>query len=379
MPRECAYCPAAAAKKCASCGKAYYCSQKCQRADWKHHIFNCDPPREINTAYRLCRAVFKNQLPEDEETQADYGFSRTTDARESQKLLGLYIGLFLYSNVDPRDVHRWRKNGNLLQEIRRIYDAKPPSSRGGYYPWILENQHILDPNTNSTFNPLEFQLKKTWAYIGGDPNPPYPDQDRIIESWSEKRRQVWVLYYNILAGYHPPPDQMVWVEFGFCICRSELEESSLAMFYTDIIISKGCPFDEFVAVHTNSSIPSLFPKYAADSEWANNQRLRQLLEESPIKSVWRLKAYVYQTIEQHEMLVSFRMDYGIINCRGVVALLQLLKDTYKRVFEHQDGDPDKLHEEAMQGTTFDYVDGLLKLKKKDRAVLRRLMKNRHST
>jgi hypothetical protein len=379
MPRECAYCPAIATKKCASCGKASYCSQKCQRAHWKHHIFSCEPPRQINTAYKLCRAAFKNIFPEDEETLVDYGFNKTTDAREFQNLLGLYIGLFVHSNVDPKDVHRWRKNGILLQEIKRIYDAKTPSTRGGYYPWLLENQHILDPN--STFDPLELHEKKTWAHIGGDPNLPDADRVHTIKSWPEKKYQVWILYYSILSGFHPSPDQTSWVEFGFCTCRSELEESGLAFFYTDIIKSNGCPFDEFVAAHTNTNIPSLFPKYAAgpNNKWANNQHLCQLLEQDPIKSVWRLKAYVYQTMEQPEMLVSFRMDYGIINCQGVTTLLQLLKDTYKRVFEHQDGDPDKLHEAAMQGATFDYIDGLIKLKKKDRAVLRRLMKNRHST
>jgi len=103
--------------------------------------------------------------------------------------------------------------------------------------------------------------------------------------------------------------------------------------------------------------------------------MKDFLEDDGRKSVWYLKAYVYQELKQTTIIPSFRVDYGIINCGGVLTHLQLLKDTYRKVFEHPKGDPLELHKACIAGKIYEYVGSLLKIKKKEEKLLRRLMQN----
>lgn len=64
------------------------------------------------------------------------------------------------------------------------------------------------------------------------------------------------------------------------------------------------------------------------------------------------------------------MDYGFSNCKTEEENVEL-KDVYRTFFDLRDADPIKLHEAAIEGRLFEYVGGLVKLKKK----FRRLMKN----
>jgi hypothetical protein len=84
-----------------------------------------------------------------------------------------------------------------------------------------------------------------------------------------------------------------------------------------------------------------------------------------------LKAYVYQK----QIIPCLGVDYGISNYSEAVTHLQLLKNTYRKAFEHPNGHPLELHKACVTGRIFAYVNGILKIKKKDAKVLRRLMTN----
>ena len=42
-----------------------------------------------------------------------------------------------------RTVHDWRVHGVLVDQIIAAYSQFPEGSRGLYYPWFLQNEHII--------------------------------------------------------------------------------------------------------------------------------------------------------------------------------------------------------------------------------------------
>ena len=46
---ECEKCVKSAPKKCSSCKKVYYCSQECQKQDWKFHKISCQKKNDKET------------------------------------------------------------------------------------------------------------------------------------------------------------------------------------------------------------------------------------------------------------------------------------------------------------------------------------------
>jgi hypothetical protein len=165
--------------RCAGCSPTVvYCSKACQIAHWPTHIFVtvCYQYRgkTVPTAYHLRRACFRDLLPTDKQTLEDYGFNRAFTPANQSMLLGLYQGLFTCYEIPPKAVHTWRRDGILIQEIRRVYEEVPSQFGGGsYYPWFLEHQDLLDPSLKSSTKVAEdFILEATmraWRHIGGRP------------------------------------------------------------------------------------------------------------------------------------------------------------------------------------------------------------------
>ena len=145
-------------KHCSGCKKVYYCSTYCQDSDWALHIFDCKPHR-VKTAHHLARAVYEDVIPSHPQTCEDYGFNRAVTAEEKSKLIGLYIGMSMtlvhpiffnvhtglikLMRIPARTVHDWRISGVLVDEIKAAYFQLPEGSRGLYFPWFLENEHII--------------------------------------------------------------------------------------------------------------------------------------------------------------------------------------------------------------------------------------------
>jgi hypothetical protein len=123
---------------------------------------------------------------------------------------------------------------------------------------------------------------------------------------------------------------------------------------------------------------TLFQRYGFEEQILRMSYLRDFFEDIGVKSVWYLKAYVYQKQEPEQLIASVGVEYGIYNCSEAVNHLQLLKNTYRKVFEHRNGNPLELHKACMTGTIFAYVNSILKIKKKDMKVLRGLVTNPYS-
>jgi hypothetical protein len=360
------------------CQKVQYCSEKCQHAHWKRHIFDCkrDPSKPILTAYYLYLAVIRDQFPQDPDTLRDYGFDNVETPEDKSKLLGLYIGIFLSRGVEPIDVHRWRKKGTLVQEIINAFERESKYTKGSYYPWFLQNQHLLDPSWSPEDREIS-RILETWRWVGGSASDTHQQHRDIFDNWDTQRQECFIFYHILRCGWHPSPDMRICVSFGFATCRGEWGERSLAAAYNAVILGGGCnsSWTSFAKHSKKNNMLALFRRYGQKDQVISMPYMKDLFEDSMTKSVWDLKAYVYQELKPTEMVPSFRVDYGIVNCAGFITHLQLLKDTYKQVFEHLQGDPLELHRACITGNIYEYVSGLLKIKKKEGKVLRRLMKN----
>lgn len=146
MPRSCRVCQAKATKKCSGCQNAWYCSQACQHRNWAYHIFKCKHSKRIPPAYYLLQATAWDEFPKDKRTLEDYGFTKVWDADDRSNLLGVYRDLFAYVGVKPGELHRWWKEGVLVQEAKKVFEKTPFEKRGPHYPWFVKNERFLDPN-----------------------------------------------------------------------------------------------------------------------------------------------------------------------------------------------------------------------------------------
>lgn len=119
------------------------CGARCdEEADSPYHTFRCSK-RAVDTADHLALAWLEDKLPEDPGTLEDFGFSAFLSFEGRSKLLGLYIGL-LCQNISTRTLHKWQVDGNLSDKIVSTYVTLPENNRGGYFPWFLENRHLLE-------------------------------------------------------------------------------------------------------------------------------------------------------------------------------------------------------------------------------------------
>ncbi|KAG1852431.1 hypothetical protein DFJ58DRAFT_411380 [Suillus subalutaceus] len=375
MVRECNACRESSnLKRCSGCHKVWYCSVTCQKSHWVRHIFACKPRRPITTADHLALAVRNNDLPQDPQTCEDYGFDRAFTVENRCNLLGLYIGLMDPNRIGitPKTIDDWRVRGVLVEEIKAAYYKIPTESRGGYFPWFLQNQHTLNPSAagDSQLNDEgDAMVLRAWRFTGGaETDSPADIKARLI-SMPHDRQTCHVFYALLLSRLFPAPIDNLWIPFGFCSCACEEEEMYLSTRYQALIAK--CTFDEFCDAFSSARILDLFRK---NGIVVDVRYLADVLQNHDMhKSVWDLKQFAIQTNEQNpegRMVNSVACDYGFMNCRKD-AEVQALKKVYRSFFERHDADPLALHDAAIRGNIFGYLGSLIKLNRK----YERLMKN----
>jgi len=309
-----------------------------------------------------------DEFPEDPQTCDDYGFTRTFTGSDRSKLFGLYIGLLIYQKVSPRSLHEWRKEGRLVEMIKESYEKLPPGNRGGYYPWFLENQHVLDHSKIPPTDPAYDTMMRAWRYAGGSPTTPLKEMIKIRDTWPEKKQKCFYFCVLLLSDWHPSPEQDLWIKFGFCVSQSQSDEGSVTALYKRLIAT--CTFDEFHTAYSSSTLIALFHAKGLGTDLRNIRHLEDVLEHCSVShtSVWSLKQYVMA--EKIRLVPSIIVDYGFLNCKSEEEHKKL-KKVYKAFFDLDHADPIGLHDAAMEGKLFEYVGGSVKLPKK----CRRLMKN----
>ncbi|KAJ6520360.1 hypothetical protein C8R45DRAFT_808200 [Mycena sanguinolenta] len=378
MNQECKACGKPASKRCAGCTvpTAWYCSTDCQRHNWAEHRFECHPR---STADHLALAVRKNLIPDDPQTCEDFGFARAFSIENKSSLLGLYIGLIERLQVSPKKVRQWQTEGKLVENIKATFSTLPAHSRGGYYPWFLRNQWILDPKLPAPRNPANEMMTRGWQYVRGRPNTDSPDRIAAeMSSWPEEKRACQLLCNLILSQMHPSPELEIWVTFGFCACHDEEDERRLARVYTELIQFGKCTFEELYRAYQTSALTALFDSKGLRAQTETISHLDEVLKRSPrvFPSVCYLKQLVMTQGKGPEPIPSVTADYGFINCVDERET-SLLKDLYRQIFALPRARADlmKLHVACIQGKLYDFVGRLIKLQKRDQKIFKRLLRN----
>ncbi|KAH7890143.1 hypothetical protein F5I97DRAFT_642652 [Phlebopus sp. FC_14] len=378
MPRQCHFCHGrsddydeANLKRCSGCQKVYYCSTSCQKYDWVSHIFDCKPRRPINTADYLALAVRQNLLPQHPQTCDDYGFSRAFDPQDKSKLLGLYIGLIEVMEISPKTIHNWRVRGVLIDEIKLAYYKIPETSRGGYFPWFLQNEHLLTggpPSEAQMRSEGDAMILRAWQYTGGNPKDSAESVRAAISCLDAEEQKCHALYALLLTKWHPCPSLPIWIDFGFCACEGEEEEMWLGGRYQELISE--CTFKEFCNAFRSSTLLDLFGAKEIIMDLISSS-VQDVLR-GPHKSVWCLKQVALQDDPNFQVPNPVWFDYGFMNCKNDSEKRQLRR-VYKAFFASPGADPLALHEAAIKGKIHGYVSNIVKGTKNPK--FERLMKN----
>ena len=157
------------------------------------------------------------------------------------------------------------------------------------------------------------------------------------------------------------------MEFGFCVCRDERGERSVAALYKQLIARS--TFNEFYHSYDTSGLIALFNAKGLGGALRNIPYLEDILRNSSIKkSVWHLKAFVMA--RDAKLILSAAWDYGFFNCKTEDERAEL-KDVYTKYFQSPQANPIKLHEACLDGKLYEHVGCTVKLKKKFNRLMKR--------
>lgn len=359
------------------------------------HLTKCCA-RSITTADQLLHDAREDRIPRDEQTREDFGFSRCRDWNEESHLFGLYQGLLLYLHIDSVQLNKWKQEGLLVSKITETFEKVPEANRGGYFPWFLRHQYILDYST-----PLAKVAVLERAIDAAVMNlPPEERFEDLRQLEPPAKRDCFIFYALALISAHPNPNWVeldLWYDFGFAVCANEYDEGRLGSAYSKLVggnrffeeydrsIGSGpsslanvatCSFEEFWLAWQDGNLAKLFERYglgnAFNSSYPPLQGIR--FQDSsflkfmsfPIKqhtlrpSVWRIKHLLAlddnQPLRNFPQIVAAGQEYGFtshLNARTKIALRQF----YRQLLENND--PLEVHEAKNRGELLRYAESRL--------------------
>ncbi len=293
-------------KCCAGCKAVWYCSKRCQREDWRRHIFDCNRP--IPTAYYLSRAVFADLIPVHAQTRQDFGFDKAEllGGTAQSYLLGLGIGVIQYMEVPVNEVQKWQAEGRMVEGVKAVFAQIPPRAQGDYFRWFLEHQNILDGSPVDSTQANEFAermatnaIRGAWVHTGGAPYDAVETIEARISALPDHIRECHHFYRLMEFGHwdrRPGPRDSCWVTFGFVAARHQAEELRIRTAYGELL--ERCTFNTFCTAYEASTIPDLFRVHVVEMDVSTPTAacFRDVMAGSLCrsKSVWYLKQYIEQ-------------------------------------------------------------------------------------
>lgn len=350
--------------RCTACKNAWYCCKQCQQTDWLKHKFVCKF-RSIDSADVLVLDCWTDELPEDPDVRRDFRFDGLVVSEAQCHLFGLYVGLVRYLKVSSRSLHRWQVRGRMVRNIKRHFYKLPKDSRGGFFPWFLQHQHIFDVDWKLQDFPA---AAETW-YSSVKDHIPLELRSETLRDVSDPNGQIALLFsYWALNGWYPGPQSSLWITFGFCTCKHRYEEGALGHWYS--VLVKACGIEALYKALKARTIFGLFERFGLGQQAASFPYLACFLSDATFLSVWFLKQYC--EVGKAEHMDVLWQTYGFMHCGSSALRREKLKQVYARYFEARGGDPLELHDAAVQGRLFDHVSSVIPVN----ADLQRVMDSR---
>ncbi len=224
MPHQCDYidCDKKTANyQCSGCLEVWYCNKECQKEDWTFHKSNATQKMALQPRITCGKACFDDRIPSHKQTVIDFGFERAFSSENQSSLLGVYQFLTKYRSlaIPAKALHRWRKQGILLQEIQKAYDLIPTGYRGEYYTWLMDHQWVFDGKTPEEWGQKQLEAsfraqiaRAGWVYSGGSRAATDLQIREAANTWTAERKACWrlcgacsiteCLDLTVTSGYH---------------------------------------------------------------------------------------------------------------------------------------------------------------------------------
>ncbi|KAL8676912.1 MAG: hypothetical protein Q9186_006609 [Xanthomendoza sp. 1 TL-2023] len=363
-------------------------SDSCQRKSYGRHLFTCSK-RPLTSADYLWEALGQDLMPQDDDVLKDFGFNNVLFGLDQTKLFGVYRGLYLSGKFSAEDIHVWRSEGSLAEKIKEFYFDIAESSRGRYFPWLLENLHVLGRPMNQ-----DESQQLLIASFRDKARRCLDIKDRNEETAKSLKPRAKATSYSLLARVlhqiSPNPIEESWYSFGFVTCRGENEEGILVALYQLLLTgtltgSDGNFFYDFY--RGNAIQPVTFTQFwEAYEEGTLNQLidskgLKELRSRLPFLegflsvppggphlSVWDLKQFL--EINDPTDLTpcpSVIADYGFHNCATDEETCTLM-EIYKEVL--RTANPLDLHQACVAGELFRFANDYVRMKDSWRPLMR---------
>lgn len=350
-------------------------------------MFTCSK-RSLTSADYLWRSLGEDLMPEEEEVLQDFGFNNVPYDESRSLLLGVYQGLYLFSDFSAEDIHAWRIAGILVDKIKEFYYSIPVHSRGEYFPWFLNHCHLL-LDRPMTKTEAEERMIETFY----DKARPYLDIEDRNKAFRDLEPEEKKLSFHLLAGIlhrgTPHPTETNWYSFGFVTCHSQNEESTLLdLFQLLLTESDGSFFYRFHNDRRKGDVqPVTFTQFwtayqagtliqLMDSKGLRNLRswlpfLEEFLSVPPggaRPSVWDLKQHLeINDPMEHEPVPSVYLDYGFMNCESFEEICVLM-EIYRKVLAS--ASPLELHQACIAGDLSRFASRFVRMKEEWRSLMR---------
>ncbi|KAH6908248.1 hypothetical protein BKA70DRAFT_1427481 [Coprinopsis sp. MPI-PUGE-AT-0042] len=307
-------------------------------------------------------------LPGDDTTREIWGFDRAEASDEGRLgpsyLLGLYQRLVKNEGVDPEKLDQWRRQGILLAQTKKLFEAIPAEYRGAHYAWLLKNEYVLDRSQSlPSPSPEELVLKLIWRgwNYATDGLPASEETMRnTIAAWPPRRQECVILCGLLSGSYPPPPKFPLWFQFGFCVGDHHSEMEMVEM-YRGLLYSISS-FDELCLAYEDARLVELLDRKGL-TQSAAYRRVANEFEDvvsgsavGILKSAWYLKAFIrshpdpLRSGEELRINSSVFLDYGWMNCEDNHAINRLLR-VYQQYFNSPDANCLELHSACVDGRT----------------------------
>ena len=170
----------------------------------------------------------------------------------------MHTGLIKVIKIPPKTIHNWRVRGVLVDEIKATFYKIPERTRGVYFPWFLQNEHIValagQPLAEETLNDRgDAMVVCAWRFTGGSERDSAEEIRAAIARKPAEEQKCHCLYTLLLSECYPSPDLDLWIDFGFASCTSQEAEMWLSARYQKLITM--CTFKEFCDAYRTRSLP----------------------------------------------------------------------------------------------------------------------------